>query len=69
MPDPTPVQRQVPCGCPHDEGPEVGGYVVALCHERGIHDPARILPLVSQAREDALGLCEQIVNEALGTKP
>lgn len=57
------------CPCPEVGGDEVGDYIVDLCHERGVHDGDVIWPLVNAAREDALGLCEQIVDEALGVQP
>jgi hypothetical protein len=54
------------CTCPEVGGCEVGDYIVDLCHTRDIHDEEVIWPLVNAAREDALALCEQVVNEALG---
>jgi hypothetical protein len=54
------------CPCPDVGGTEVGAYIVDLCHSRGVHDDTVIWPLVNAAREEALALCEQVVNEALG---
>lgn len=48
------------CGCLIDAG-DVGGYIVDVLHDRGIHDPVLQGRLSDEARVGALDLADELL--------